>query len=315
MALLGYLLARANAWRPVRVVLLYITRRGPLLAAGASYRLFFAIAAMLVAGFSLFGLVAAGNTGLQTLVVSIVDTSTPGLINTGDGGLVTPKRLFSARTGFGWALTIATITMLVTSLSWIAGLRQGMRAVFDLPPAVVKPVLRRLKDLGTLLILAVALVVTSVVAGISTTAVEFIANLLNFQSRYAVPLTTLAGIVVMLLLDMIVAVVLFRLASEITMPRMALLQSALIAGVGSTLLRTFSSLLLQNVGKNPVLESYAVILGLLVWFFLLSQVYLIAATWGAVATTDTRTRGLRESRDQRRLSLRQRARLGRGVGH
>ena len=70
------------------------------------------------------------------------------------------------------------------------------------------------------------------------------------------------------------------------MPRVALLESAFIAGAGSTTLRYFSSLLLGSASSNPILAPFAVILGLFVWFYLLSQVYLLATSWGAVTTAD-----------------------------
>ncbi len=307
---LAYDLARVSTWKPVRAVRLYIFRHGPLMAAGAAYRMFFSIAALLVAGFSIFGLVAAEDTALQSMIVSAVDESTPGLIDTGNGGLATPEELFASNNEFGWALTISTAAMLFTSLGWINGLRQGMRGVFDLPVLRENPAWKKLKDLSTLILLGIALVATSVIAAITNTAVKFIVDWLNFQNALAVPLTALTGVVVMLLLDMAVAVVLFRLASGIRMPRSVMLQSALIAGAGSTVLRTFSSLLLQSLDTNPLLAPFAVILGLFVWFFLLSQLYLLATAWGAVGCADHRAARQRERRGLRRLSLRQRARIG-----
>ncbi|GAA1345680.1 hypothetical protein GCM10009611_22580 [Arthrobacter roseus] len=309
-ALFAYLVAKLSIWRPARTLQLYSRRRGPLMAAGVSYRMFFSVVALLAVGFSIFGLIATGNTGLQSLIISAVDESTPGLIDTGNGGLAKPEELFASNTRFGWALVISTATMLITSLRWIAGLRDGMRGVFDLPPVVKNPLIKKLNDLGALLLLGVALVVTSIVAAVTNTAVKFVTDLLNFTGALAVPLTSLAGIMVMLLLDMAVAVVLFRLVSGITMPRIVMLQSALIAGLGSTLLRTSSSLLLQSVDKNPLLATIAVIPGLFVWFFLLSQVYLLATAWGAVGTADHEAVRNRERRGVRRLSLRQRARIG-----
>lgn len=289
MALLGWMLAKLNAWRPMRVWTLYTRRHGPLMAAGSAYNMFFSVAALLVAGFSIFGMVASGNPGLQNAVVDTVAEATPGLIDTGEGGLATPEQLFNSGS-FGWALAISTATMLLTSLGWIAGLREGMRGVFGLPPLAMNPVLLKLKDLGVLLILGLSLVVTTVVGLVAGAALELVIDLLNIQSGFAIAMTRVTSIVVMLLLDAAAAVVLFRLASGIRMPRVAMLQSALIAGAGSTVLRYFSSELLGGATKNPILASFAVILGLFIWFFFLSQVYLIATSWGAVAKADSEAR-------------------------
>jgi membrane protein len=305
MAAAKYRLAKINSRRLMRVMNLYSLRHGSLLAAGCAYKMFFSVAAMLVAGFSILGLVAAGNRDLQMAIVRVVNDFIPGLIDTGDGGLASPQELFSRGEAFGVSLLISTAVMIWTSLGWIAGLRTGMRGIFDLPPLQTNIVLVKLKDTGTLLIVAVALVVTTLVAAIANTALDLIVELLGIEGAAVVPLTRIAGIVVMLLLDTAVAVILFRVASGIRMPRIVMLQSALLAGVGSTVLRYFSSTLLGNVGSNPLLAPFAVILGLFVWFYLLSQVYLLATAWGAVGKADALARQAAGGRDGR--SLRQRA--------
>ena len=288
-ALSGWLLALLNGWRLMRVWNLYRRRHGPLMAAGSAYHMFFSVAALLVAGFSIFGLVASGNPGLQQAVVDTVAESTPGLIDTGEGGLAKPEQLFNSG-GFGLALAISTAAMLLTSLRWIAGLREGMRGVFGLPPLAMNSVFLALKDLGVLAILGLSLAVTTAVGLVAGAALDVVIDLLNIQSLFAVVMTRLTSIVVMLLLDAMAAVVLFRLASGIRMPRIVMIQSALLAGAGSTLLRYFSSELLGGATRNPLLASFAVILGLFIWFFFLSQVYLIATAWGAVGKADSEAR-------------------------
>lgn len=304
---IAFLMGIANTWRPVRVWTLYTRRRGPLMAAGSAYHMFFSIAAMLVVGFSIFGLIASGNKDLQDAVVSSVARTVPGLIDTGGGGLATPDALFASK-GFGWALVVSTATMLVTSLNWISGLRQGMRGVFGLHPEQINPVLAKARDLGVLAVLGVLLVVTTLVGLLAGAALGFVVDLLGIESRYAIPLTRTAGIVVMLVLDVGVSIILFRFASGIRMPRPVLLQSALLAAVGSTVLRYFSSALLGSVDRNPLLAPFAVILGLFVWFFLLSQVYLVSAAWAAVGAADARARNAKPTGTEA-MSLRRRSAL------
>ncbi|WP_049822457.1 YihY/virulence factor BrkB family protein [Arthrobacter sp. H41] len=283
-------LARFNTLKPVRVIQLYAWRRGPLMAAGIAYRMFFAIGALLVVGFSTLGLVISGDTALQELIVSTVDSTTPGLIDTdgeeGERGLATPQELFGATNGYGLALAISTAVMIFTSLGWISGMRQGLRGIFALEPVPINPVLVRVKDLGILLVLGVVLIITTGVGVVVNTLLDLALQWLGL-SEAARPLTQFAGFAVMLLLDTAVAVILLHSAPRIDMPRKILLQGALIAGVGSTILRTFSTQLLgSGVERNQLLLPFAVILGLFIWFFLLSQVYLVAAAWCAVGTAD-----------------------------
>ncbi|MUK02709.1 YihY/virulence factor BrkB family protein [Vibrio cholerae] len=288
-------ISRFYTLRPVRVVLLYNERRGPLMAAGLAYRLFFAIAALLVVAFAALGIVVAGDENLRELSVDALDRAVPGLIDVEEngGGVVTPTRLFDATSGLGWAIVVSSAVMLVTALGWIGGMRQAMRGIFALQPVPVPPVVLWLKDLGTLAVLGVIMVVTTGLGVVATNTLGALLAVLNLTAVSQL-LTQAAGFAVMILLDILVAVVLFRSASAIEMPRPVLLQGAIIAGLGTTLLRTFSAQILGNFGNNPLLLSFAVILALFIWFFLLSQVYLLATAWCAVGSADAEVRAERE---------------------
>lgn len=305
-ATVAWLAAVVNTYRPVRALQVYIRRHGPLMAAGISYNMFFAVTAMLVAGFSIVGRIVVGNQQLQELIVEGVSQQVPNLIDTGNGGLVTPDQLFETGGALSITLVISTATLLLTALRWIGSLREGMRGIFDLLPVQGNIVLIKLKDLGLLIVLAVAMVVTFAVGVAANTVLDILLDFFNLgaATKY---LTQIAGTLVMLTLDMVVAVIMFRQASRIRMPRPVMFQAALITGIGSTVLRTFSTQLLGTAGSNPLLASFAVILGLFVWFFLLSQVYLYATAWGVVGTADTVAA---RAKDTTRLpSLRQRARI------
>lgn len=283
-----YLLARIFVIRGVRVFHLYVVRRGPLMAAGIAYRLFFSMASLLLAGFSILGLVVAGNAPLQNLIVEAVNAAAPGiLIMEPDGpGLATPEALFNVNDGLTLTLIVSTVITLITALGWIAGVRQAMRGIYDLPPLLVHPVILRIKDLGTLLVLGAAMILTTAIGLVANTLLDVVFDWLGFGDTVR-PLTQLAGIALMLVVDFAVAIILFRRASGIEQSHRLLIQSSLITAVGSTVLRTFSTLLLGSVGQgNPLLAPFTVVVGLFVWFFLLSQVYLLAAAWGAIGAAD-----------------------------
>lgn len=300
-------LAKLNAFTPMRAYTLYSKRHGPLMAAGSAYNMFFSVAALLVAGFSILGLVAAGNTQLQNAVVDAVSDVVPNLIDTGNGGLATPEQLFEkAKDGYSIALIISIITTLITALNWINGLREGMRGVFGLPPLKMSFPLLKARDLGVLCLLGIALAITTILGAVITGFTQTIMNALNLESGFSQFVIQAAGFLVMLLLDALVAYILFRLASGITMPKKAVITAALVAGFGSTVLRLFSAQLLGSVTSNPLLAPFAVILGLFVWFFFLSQVYLYSTALGRVLTADDELR--EESHlNPKRPSLRRRA--------
>lgn len=289
LAALGWFNARAAMLFPVRVWNLYTRRRGPVLAAGTAYLMFFSVGAMLVAGFLIFGVFAAGNRVLRDAVIDVVATSTPGLIDTGSGGLATPEELLG--TGeVGAALLVSLAALLFTAMGWVNGLREGIRSLLGLARDRTNPVLSKIRDVGTLLVLAVALVLTSVLGLLSTAATDGVSSFLGWGSFLSGATAQLSSILLMLILDVAVAMIMFSMASRVRMPRRVLLLAALFSGSGATILRFFSASLLTGITNNPLLAPFAVILGLFVWFFLLSQVYLISAAIAAVLAADRRPR-------------------------
>lgn len=287
--LMQWLNARAAQLFPLRVWHLYTRRRGPLLAAGNAYLMFFSVGAMLVAGFAVFGIIAADNQVLRNAVIDLVANSTPGLINTGQGGLATPEQLLGTG-GFGLTLLISLAALLVTAMGWINGLREGIRSVLGLGRDRTNPVVSKMRDGGTLVVLAVALVLTSILGVLSTAAMGSISDFLGLNGFLTGTMAKLASVALMFILDVAVAMIMFSMASRVRMPRRVLLLAAAFSGAGATVLRFFSAMLLGGVTSNPVLAPFAVILGLFVWFYLLSQVYLVSAAVAAVRAADLRPR-------------------------
>ena len=56
------------------------------------------------------------------------------------------------------------------------------------------------------------------------------------------------------------------------------------------MLKVLGSSLLGGASKNPLLASFAVIIGLLIWFNLICQVILLSGAWIAVSVSDDGTR-------------------------
>jgi membrane protein len=80
--------------------------------------------------------------------------------------------------------------------------------------------------------------------------------------------------------------VLYRLLSGLQIPWRRLLAGAMLGGAGLGVLKVLGSALLGGASRNPLLASFALIIGLLIWFNLLCQVILLAASWIAVGMAD-----------------------------
>lgn len=293
LPLLGWGLARVSRFRPVRAVNLFFFHYGTVMAAGAAYMMFFSVAAMLFSSFAIAGLIIGGNEELQGLIVNAANTVLPGIVGYGENALVAPQELFSA-SGLGLGLAIAVPVTVVTSLSWLHGLRSGIRSIWERPLMAENVLVVKGRDLGLMFVLGLIVLTTAGLSVLTADVIDEVWEFFNWDhtSIYR-RLTRAATWVIPLGLDMIMAVLLMRVASRLVMPISALWQVALIAGVGASVLRLGSSQLLQNFAgsENPLLGSFATVLGLFFYFYLFALVYLVAAAWGAIAAADHEERG------------------------
>ena len=286
LAMFQWLQARLNAIRPMRAWQHYNLQHGPLMSAGIGFRMFFSITGLLATGFSIAGLVLRGQPALLDTIITSVAQSAPGLLKVGGGeGLVDPQDLLNPE-GLGWTAVIAAVVTVVTSLGWIAALRDGLRGVMQLPPLKANPVVLKLRDAGTLLLLGIALVISAGASLVFGTAAGWVTDFLRLDEVVAGPLTTLIKIGVPLGLNWATAVIMFRLAGSLKLSRRAFLEGTILAAFGTTILQVFSTELLAGAGRNPILAPFAIIIGLLIWFNLVSQVYLVSAGWSAIREED-----------------------------
>ncbi|MFH5880341.1 YihY/virulence factor BrkB family protein [Arthrobacter sp. NA-172] len=285
-AFINLAMARLNNFRPMRAFSLYNLRHGPLMSAGIGFTMFFSITGLLTTGFAVTGLVLSGQPSLVDSIVSSVATVAPGLLKVNGGnGLVDPHELLNP-SGLGWTAVIAGVVTVFTALGWIAGIREGVRGVFGLEPVQENPILMKAFDAGTLLLLGAALVVSAGASLVFGTAAGWIIGSLGLTDAVGGPVTWLVRTAVPLVLNWATAAIMFRFAGRLKLGRRAFVEGTVLAAVGTTILQIFSTQLLANAGRNPVLASFAIIIGLLIWFNLVSQVYLITAAWSAVREAD-----------------------------
>jgi membrane protein len=280
-------IARVQRWKPVRVLQHYSHDRGPILGSGLAYSAIFASFAALWVGFSIAGAIVSADVGLRASLIEWIDDSVPGLIDSGDGeGAVDPDQLLNAGT-FTWTGSIALVGLLATALGWLAATRSAIRVLFDLPPAEDNIILQRLKDFGIALGFGALLILSALLTVVGTQATDFVLGLLGLDTTLlATVLSRLVSLAVMLALDIVVLGAFLRVLARLRIPLRALRSGAVLGGVLLSALKVLGSSLLGGASANPLLASFAVIIGLLIFFNLVCQVILIAAAWVAVTVSD-----------------------------
>lgn len=277
------------ATKPVRVMLHYGASRGPVLASGLAYQGLFATFAGLWVGFSIAGLVIQGDLGLRQSLVDTLAQAVPGLIDDGSGsGAVEPEQLLDTGV-FGWTGAVALIGLLVTALGWLASARDSVRLIFGLPPLAANIVLLKLKDLGLAVAFGLAIVVSSLLSVVGTAATGAVLDATGIGSDSVTGAVVGRAVTlgVMFALDAVVLAALYRVLSGLRIPWARLRSGALLGAAGLGVLKVLGSALLGGASSNPLLASFAVILGLLVFFNFVCQVILIAASWIAVGIADS----------------------------
>ncbi|GAA0999184.1 YihY/virulence factor BrkB family protein [Subtercola frigoramans] len=270
----------------VRVFQNYGANGGPLLAAGMSYQAVFAIFAALAATFSIFGLALAANPQLQDAIIAQLNTSVPGLI--GPDGAIKPDALTSATPALGWTGIIAVAGLIFTAVGFLGSTRSAIRLIFNLPGPKTNPVLLKLKDFGLALAFAVLLLISAGMSILSVSAIGFVFDLFGWDQKSIAGeiLARVVGLLVVFVFDTVVVAGIYRVLSGVPIPWQQLIPGSAFAAAVMGVLKILGSSLLGGATSNPLLASFAVIIGILIWFNLICQVLLVFASWIEVSMND-----------------------------
>ena len=282
------LMAKVRKLFVVRVLVYYSNAQGALLASGLAYQAIFAVFAAVWVGFSIIGLVVAGNTQLQAPLIDFLASAVPGLIKSSSGsGAIDPKVLLNAGT-FSLSGGIALIGVLVTAVGWLASARTAIRIIFGVPQSKIHFFLLKLHDLGVALAFGLALVVSAALSVAGSAATGFGLDLLGISPHSVAG--NIAGksvtIALSFLLDAVILGALFRMLSGVRIPWRRLLGGVVVGAIALGALKVLGGSLLGVSKSNPLLASFAVILGLLIFFNFVCQVILLSASWVSVAVDD-----------------------------
>lgn len=276
-----------TALKPVRVFTHYAESRGPILASGLAFQAIFAVFGGLWVGFSIAGIVIQNNLGLRTSLIEVLAQTVPGLIETDSSdGIVDPETLLAAG-DFGWQGAIALVILLFAALNWLAAARDATRVIFSLPPDRTNFFVLKAKDLGLALGFGTLLLISAGLSVVGTLALEAVlawAGIRDSTLSTVLGRTTTLG--VMFVLDAFVLGMLYRVLAVVKIPLQHLWQGALLGALALGGLKVLGSSLLGGASNNPLLASFAVLLGLLIWFNFACQVILLGASWIAIGVDD-----------------------------
>lgn len=266
---------RLKQWRPVRALLHYAEQDGVAYAQSMTLSGFFSIFAGLFIAFAIFMRVLGGNAELRDAVIESVANQVPGLIDTGDGGVIDPQRLIESNLA-AVAGIVAAVGILMTATRWIANSRLGFRAMLELPNPRQNAVLLKLGDLGVALGIGLLILTSAGVLVVSQTMA---------QAMGLGAFSWVLSIVIQLALDTATVLLMVRFAGRIRLPMKHLAGMAFAVAIAFAVLKAFASMLFGSISNNPLLASVASVFVILIWLGFIHQIYLIALSFVAVGST------------------------------
>jgi membrane protein len=277
-------IASADAWQrvhavgglPVAVLKKFSEDRASSLAALVAYYAFFSLFPLLLALASVLGFVLEGNPSLQREILDTALARIP-VIGAQLSDQVEPL------TGSGIALVVGLGGALWAGLGVTVALATAFAEIWDVPRLEQpSPLRRRARGLAVLAILAATLVAATLATGLAIGG-----GIKPATERGAAVATSLAG-------NVLVFLTVFALLTPGPRHIRALLPGVAVAAVGWLVLQTIGGWYVDHlvVDASATYGTFALVIGLLSWFWLGAQVVLAAGEVNVVLFWDLWPRSL-----------------------
>jgi membrane protein len=257
---------------------------GSQLAAAITFFGFLSFFPLLALAFAVVGYISGAYPDAQDAVTRAVEDSFPSLIGSGSGRLDI-QDVIDAKAGAG---TIGLVGLAYAGLGWLDALRTALRRVYgtsDLPLSFLK---KKATDVVVLAGLGLALLTSLVVTTLATAQTSQALATVNLDDKFvALALLKILSVALALLADTALFAILLGRLSGAHLPWRRVRSAALLGAVGFELLKVGGTFLIARTTHNPVYATFGVVVGLLIWINLVSQLLMFVAAWGAtVADSD-----------------------------
>jgi membrane protein len=248
-----------------RAWLRYDEVNGGRLAAAIAYYGFFAIFALLLIGYSIFGILLTNNSDLFDIVRDFLAQNLP--------FLNLQQILESGRT-IG---VVGLLGLVFTGIAWVEAIRSSQRLIWRLiehPGYIgVRQIVDLLVMIGILLLIAASVLAVSVLE-------RLLASLFDGHAPW---LLTSVSWVLTVAINMLLAAALLAAVPRLHMTFRRMAPPVLMVGVGITLLNTVGRSFVGLVQRNPAYGLVASAVGALVYLYVFNQLLLFGAAWAATS--------------------------------
>ena len=265
--------------RPVRAYGHFVNVGGSVLTAGMSYQALFAVFAAVWVGFGVFGIMLSSQPEMLDAVIRQINQLVPGLL--GEDGVISTQTLLDDR-GFDWTRVVASASLLWVAVSWFTGTRRSIRIIFGLEVRQYRnAVLLKLRDLALAIGFSLAILASSALTVLGADLSSSLLELFGLRDDHWLVggVGTSARLAAMYVFDVLLLVAIHYWLAEIRISFWALLRGCALGALGMLVLKVLGGALLGGASSNPLLASFAVLIGLLIWFNLICRMLLLTSSW------------------------------------
>jgi membrane protein len=303
---------RTLGWFPIRVWRHFLRHNGFLLAASISYQSLFALFATIYTAFAVVGLWLGGSRMAIDALIDVVNSYIPGLIS--GSGPVSPTDVADIARNSGSVLAVTGAVALAvaiwTAIGFVTFTRRAVRDIFGLPFDTRNYLLLKLRDFGAALLFGLALVLGAALGLVAGGVVRQLFDLLEipYESTTIDVLSRLASVLVAIVINAAALTALIRFLTGTALPWRKIIPGSIFGGVALSVLQLGAGFLAVYSPTNPLLATFSVLIGFLLWLRLAGIVILVAASWVAVSAADDgiplEVRTEEEMREDERRALR-----------
>jgi membrane protein len=239
---------------------------GARLAAAIAYYGFFAVFALGLVAYWVFGFVLRNNDKVRGVVETFLAKNLP---------FVDLRQIWESSGTVG---VVGLVTLVFTGIAWVEAIRSSQRLIYGLEQQPGNLLIRRLVDLAVL-------VGVFGLLGLSVAAVDALESLLRWllSSTGSVGVNIISWLL-SVLVNLVLAAALLIAVPRLRMASRRLAPPLLAVALGITLLNTLGRYYVVRTERNPAYTVVAGAVGLLLYLYLLNQLVLFAAAFAATST-------------------------------
>lgn len=248
-----------------RAILRYEDVQGGRLAAAIAYYGFFAIFALLLIGYSVFGFLLNNNIELFELVHDFLENNLP---------FLNVQAILDSTKTVG---IVGILGLTFTGIGWVEAIRSSQRLIWQLREQPGYIGVRQAVDLLVLVGLLLLIALTQM-------AVYGLERLLHWLAGGGFA-TTLSAVSVLLTfgVNMLLAAALLTGVPRLKMTARRMAPPVLQVGIGLMLLNTVGKSFVAIVERNPAYALVGSAVGALVYLYVFNQLLLFGAAWAATS--------------------------------